>query len=191
MTDRKATTATDRARRRRPSFGLVGQASAVIALVSAGASLYFLFRPDSKPHPRAERIAASVTRLDVEPGTTFREYLVRKNVSAGGADASLLGRVGVMLTIQWATTGLAGASLPLRWELIDETAGGEVDQEQVRTLHPDRNEDTAGILLWAALPRNSHRFHVVVTVYRPGQRAPVVFLDRKPSSSFTAPAALG
>lgn len=189
MTDRASSTAAEPPRRRRLSFGLVGQVSAVIAVISAGASLYFLFRPDSKPRLRADTIAASVTRLDVEPGTTFREYLVRKNVSAGAAEAALLDRVGVMLTIQWATTGLADASLPLRWELIDETAGGEVDQEQVRTLHPDRNEDTAGILLWAALPRNGHRFHVVVTVYRPGQRTPTVFLDRKPSLSFTAPAA--
>lgn len=174
--------------RRRLTFGLVTQAGAVLTLVSTGLGIYFAIRDDGGSKPAPGAMAAEVTALDVEPGS-FGDYLVQKNVAAGAVTPALLRRTGAILTVKWTAKGLAHRDLPLRWELVDAASGAHAGDEQARTLRPDRDSDGGGLLLWAPVPQDGHRYRAIVTIYRPGQRTAISFLDRRSSPAFTAAAA--
>jgi peptidoglycan hydrolase-like protein with peptidoglycan-binding domain len=58
----------------------IGAAAAIVALSSGVSALIFGLWPGLKPEPPPERLAASITKLAVEPGVRLRDYLTRMGV---------------------------------------------------------------------------------------------------------------
>jgi Putative peptidoglycan binding domain len=59
---------------------VVGAAAAIVALSSGVSALIFGLWPGLKPEPPPERLAATMTKLAVEPGVRLRDYLTRMDV---------------------------------------------------------------------------------------------------------------
>ena len=69
--------ATGEPKRKRSVLALVGQAGAIVSLVSGLVGLVFVFRPGCQPQPPPDRASAAISDVSVEPGVRFGQYLQR------------------------------------------------------------------------------------------------------------------
>jgi hypothetical protein len=106
------------ARPRRLSFGIVGQISTVVGLITAIVSLYLLLRPKPSPKP-----VVDIEVQHVDGRATLRKYLNESDLPAGDLAPAVLGRVGVLGTFAYDATGLDGKEVTVVVKLLGGTSG--------------------------------------------------------------------
>lgn len=156
----------------RSVFALVGQAAAVVALVGSVLSLVFLVRPGCKPEPSTPP-SAEISDVRVERPVTYRAYLSRLNLPEGGLSEEFLTRRGVLAEFRYVAEGLKGKTLPLRWELIDESTGDQVAEDAAVSIEPTTDPEKRNWFVWAELPRTTRSYHLVISLYRENELAPL------------------
>jgi hypothetical protein len=133
-------------------WGLVAKWSLLVGAIAATLGLAFLLWDRFGPGPEPETRRADLAELAVEAGLTFGQYLERIDEDPGGLDDETLAQRGAFLEFDVETTGLAGAGLRLKWELLHAATGEELGQEQRDTITPGRNEDTIAWHAFLPLP---------------------------------------
>ena len=114
----------DRSERRRPSFGIVGQTAVVVGLIGGVVGLVFTFFPGLRPSSGGgAKPTADVALANVNPKATLREYLNAEGISAGTLSPAVLGRLGVLATIHYTSSGLGDKELPLVVSLTSSESG--------------------------------------------------------------------
>jgi hypothetical protein len=133
------------AKKRRLSFGIVGQISTVVGLVTAIVSLYLLLKPKPGPKP-----TVAVTMQHIDGRATFRKYLNESDLPRGDVAPAVLERIGVLATFTYDATGLAGKRVPVLVKLLGSTTGETACKH---TLEITMGRDVAPIIrVWAPFP---------------------------------------
>jgi len=133
------------AKKRRLSFGIVGQISTVVGLITAIVSLYLLLKPKPSPNPTVE-----VKMQHLDGRATFRKYLNETDLPRGDVAPAVLDRVGVLATFAYDATGLDGKTVPVLVKLLGGTSGETACKH---TLQITMGRDVAPIIrVWAPFP---------------------------------------
>jgi hypothetical protein len=133
------------AKKRRLSFGIVGQISTVVGLITAIVSLYLLLKPNPGPKPTVE-----VKMQHLDGRATFRKYLNEGDLPKGDVAPTVLDRVGVLATFTYDATGLDGKRVPVRVKLLGGTSGETVC---AHTSEITMSRDVAPVIrVWAPFP---------------------------------------
>jgi hypothetical protein len=166
------------ARRIGPLSVLSATATAV-GLVTAVLGLVFLLLPQLKPAPPAPPPAHTAARLRTvafEEGVTFGEYLARTDQHAGGLNAVVLRRRGVLVTFRFDIFGYKGQRLPLRWHQLDARSGRSIGEQDAVTITATADRHEGDWSAWIATPRAAGPYAVVVNLMSPDGRVPLATL---------------
>ena len=161
--------ATGEPKRKRSVLALVGQAGAIVSLVSGLVGLVFVFRPGCQPQPPPDRASAAISDVSVEPGVRFGQYLQRLDYPAGTLSRSYLRRKGVLVQFHFKIDGFKGKALPLETQVIDDDTHDLVPGGSTRgiSITPGTNADEGDWFAWSPVPAKPHRYHLVVTIKQP------------------------
>jgi len=133
------------AKKRRLSFGIVGQISTVVGLITAVVSLYLLLKPKPGPKPTVE-----IKMQHLDGRATFRKYLNESDLPKGDVAPAVLDRIGVLATFTYDATGLDGKRVPVLVKLLGSTSGETACKH---TLEIAMGHDVAPVIrVWAAFP---------------------------------------
>jgi hypothetical protein len=133
------------AKKRRLSFGIVGQISTVVGLITAIVSLYLLLKPNPGPKPTVE-----VKMQHLDGRATLRKYLNESDLPKGDIAPAVLGRIGVLATFTYDATGLNGKRVPVLVKLLGSTSGETACKH---TLEISMGRDVAPVIrVWAPFP---------------------------------------
>jgi hypothetical protein len=157
-------------RARRLGFAAIGQAATVVGLLGGVIGLVFLARPGCQPQAPANVSSAEIGDADIEPGVTFRHYLVRASSPAGTLSREQLRKRGVLVVLHYSIQGYRGKGLSLRWNLFE--ADGEPVADGRLVVKPKTDADAFDGYVWVT-PRDPQRsYYVVATLLQPdGQLA--------------------
>jgi hypothetical protein len=165
----------ERSGRRRLSFGIVGQTAVVVGLIGGVVGLVFTFFPGLRPSSGGgAKPAADVAIASVNPKATLREYLNAERISAGGLSPAVLGRLGVLATIHYTSSGLGDKELPLVVSLTSSESGKVVCEHTYR-IDAGSGEPLT-VRSWSPFPATpgaepgSYDLHV--TLFRPDGQPP-------------------
>jgi hypothetical protein len=148
---------------KRPSAGaLLALAGTIIGLVSGIVGLVFLFKPDLKPSVETAKQAATLSRLRMQPNTSFRQYLDRVDLPATPYTKPQLARRGALLQFRVGITGFEGERLTLKWELFEAATGDQINESKATTITPTTETNEATWPFWVPLPKRTGRFYAVV-----------------------------
>ena len=137
-------------------------AATAIGLVSAVVGLAFALRPDLQPERSPSRQSASLSRLTVERGASFGEYLARIDLPRSAYSPQQLARRGALLNFRVAITGFKGKHLKLKWELFDDASGAQVGESKAIVITPTNRTNVANWQFWIPLPKRRGPFFAVV-----------------------------
>lgn len=166
--------------RRRPwlSFGIVGQAAAVVGLIGGVVGLVFTFVPSLRPGSQ-EKPTADLELADVNGRATLREYLNAEGMAAGTLSPQVLKRLGVLATIHYTSSGLGGKRLPLVVSLTSRESGEVVCQHTYRVNAGGGTPLT--FRSWTPFPAMtqaaSHSYNLHVTLFPPDGKPPSLDAD--------------
>jgi hypothetical protein len=133
------------AKKRRLSFGIVGQISTVVGLITAIVSLYLLLKPKPGPKPTVE-----VKMQHLDGHATLRKYLNESEQPKGDVAPAVLDRIGVLATFTYDATGLDGKRVPVLVKLLGSTTGETACKHE---LEITMGRDVAPIIrVWAPFP---------------------------------------
>jgi hypothetical protein len=133
------------AKKRRFSFGIVGQVSTVVGLITAIVSLYLLVKPKPGPKP-----TVAITMQHLDGHATLRKYLNESDQPRGDLAPALLDRVGVLGTFSYDATGLGGKTVPVLVKLLGSTSGETACKH---TFEITMGRDVAPVIrVWAPFP---------------------------------------
>jgi hypothetical protein len=138
---------------------------AVVVVVTGVVGLIFLFLPELKPEPLPPQRRVELSREEFDPDATFAEFIERRRVEGmkpSDFTKARLSQRGALLTYRVRIVGYKNDRLPLDWQLIDETTGEEVYEEQASILRPTVEDDTATRHIWARLPRQEGPYYISV-----------------------------
>jgi hypothetical protein len=137
-------------KKRRLSFGIVGQISTVVGLITAIVSLYLLLKPKPGPKPTVK-----VAMQHLDGRATLRKYLNESDQDPGDLAPTILDRIGVLATFTYDATGLDGKRVPVLVKLLGGTTGETACKHQ---LEITMGRDVAPIIrVWAAFPTQPRR----------------------------------
>ena len=119
-------------RRRRLSFGVVGQTAVVVGLIGGVVGLVFTFFPGLRPGSKATPATADLQLASVNPKAPLREYLNSEGIPAGTLSPAALERLGVLATIHYTSSGLGDKELPLVVSLTSSKTGEAVCKHTYR-----------------------------------------------------------
>lgn len=183
----KAAGAEPSARRRRLSFGLVGQAAAVVGLIGGVVGLLFTFVPSLRPGS-GEKPGGKVELVDVNDRATLREYMVADGIPVGSLSQAALRSTGVLMTIRYSSTGLGGKQLPLDVVLTSRETGEVVCEHRYHVKAGGGSPLTFRALtpfpVRARAANDSYNLHV--TLFPPSGKSPS--LDAADHNGIPAPA---
>jgi hypothetical protein len=161
------------ARKRRSPFVYVGQAAAVVTLVTGVLSLVFIARPGCRPQPPSDTGTGQISDVRVVRPVTFKTYYQDLGLNPGTLSPQTLKTIGVMVVFHYEVKGFAGKKLPLRWDLHDAQTNDLVDRDRSISLTPSTNDDGGTWYMWVRMPRTGRRYYVVGTLYQPSGLVPV------------------
>lgn len=178
-------------RRRRLSFGIVGQAAVVVGLIGSVVGLVLTFFPGLRPGSDAKP-TADLELADVNGRATLREYLSAEGIPPGALSPAALRRLGVLATVRYTSSGLGGKELPLVVSLTSRETGDVVCQ------HTYRVDGGSGTPLtfrsWSPFPAApqtaSDTYNLHVTLFPPDGKPPSLDADDEneiPGASVTGP----
>jgi hypothetical protein len=154
-------------RRLRPPT--LGEAVALVTLVSGIAGLVFLFAPGCEPQPPPNVAKATISNVRVTTGVPFRRYVQRQQgqIPPGLSD-QFLDRRGALVEFDWEIVGMRGKHLPFGWELSD-LATNELVRSELTSyeLTPSTNDDSGTWPIWIAAPPPGRTYYATVTIYKP------------------------
>jgi hypothetical protein len=174
----KAKEVTGRRRRRRRTtkrspFVLVGQAGAVVGLITGLLSLVFIARPGCAPKAPPDTGTGQISDVRVVSPVTFKRFLQHMNVGTGTMSREQLRRVGVLVQFHYELKGFAAQKLPLRWELNDARSNDRVAEDSAITIRPSTNDEGRTWFMWVPTPKTRRTYYIVGTIYQPGGAVPV------------------
>ena len=153
-------------RRRKISFALVGQASAVVGLVAACLGILFTLVPGLKPgsgdhgSPREPEL----TVQGVARRVPLQEYLTAERLPRGSTSAAALRHLGAMATVRYTVGGYNGRQLQLDAALADADTGATACVH--RYTLPPASGTTQTMRVWLGFPggaaaaRATYNLHV-------------------------------
>jgi hypothetical protein len=153
--------------KKRSPFVLIGQASAVIGLITGLLSLVFIARPGCAPKPPPDTGSGQISDVRVTSPVTFRRFHQLQSLPTGSLTAAELSRVGVLVQFHYDVKGFAGKHLPLRWELNDASTNDQVAQDDSYTLTPSTNDEGGTWYMWVPAPKTQRTYYVVGTIFQP------------------------
>jgi hypothetical protein len=159
------------------SFGrIVAGLTALVALVSGGVGLYFIFEP---PPPKVEQATFdSQQLLQYGPSVPLNEYfkLVGETPQAAGFSAAQLklnGALGgVYITVPVTLMGLRGSDTTVLWSLYRASDRSPVlnwVNNSVGSIRPPRDTFTRLVELWVPMPERRGRYFVVIEIMHDGE----------------------
>jgi hypothetical protein len=159
------------------SFGkIVAGLTALVALVSGGVGLYFIFEP---PPPKVEQATFdSQQLLQYGPSVPLNEYfkLVGETPQAAGFSATklkLYGALGgVYITVPVTLMGLQGSDTTVLWSLYRASDRSPVlnwVNNSVGSIRPPRDTFTRLVELWVPMPERRERYFVVIEILHDGE----------------------
>ncbi|MDT5207845.1 MAG: hypothetical protein QOF67_260 [Mycobacterium sp.] len=142
--------------------------SAVVAFGATLLGIVFVLWPWLKPEGPPETRGAILNEFTLEPKVTFGQYLDRIELSRAPYKPYQLVRRGVLVEFNVVITGYDGKRLPIRWQLIDEDSGEQLDESRDLLIVPGALTDQNSWPVWVPRPtgREPHLF-VKVTLYDP------------------------
>ena len=165
-------------RRKRLSFGIVGQAAVVVGLIGGVVGLLFTFFPGLRPGSDAKP-TAQLELADVNPRATLREYLNSEGIPAGTLSPAALKRLGVLATIHYSSSGLGGKELPLVVSLTNPDSGDVACQHTYRVKAGGGGPLT--FRSWSPFPTTprlaSASYNLHVTLFPPDGKPPSLDAD--------------
>jgi hypothetical protein len=166
------------------SLGLLGT---IVGLVSGIVGLVFLLEPDLQPSGEPDEQAATLSRLEVKPNASFREYLARADLPPTGYTPAHLARRGALLQFRVRISGFEGTRLILKWELYDVTTGEQVNESKATSLKPSTGTNEANWRFWVPLPRKPGPYYAVVELQQRRKTflLPLDTLETKPFPGLT------
>jgi hypothetical protein len=176
------------ARRRWLSFGLVGQAAAVVGLIGGVAGLLFTFVPSLRPGS-GEKPSAQLELASVNDRATLREYLFAEAIPLGSLSKAVLRRLGVLTTIRYTSSGLGGKELPLVVSLTSRETGDVVCEHR----YPVKAKGGPPLTfrVWTPFPAHpraqNDSYNLHVTLFPPSGKPPS--LDAADHDGIPAPRA--
>jgi len=178
-----------RLHRRWLSFGLVGQISSVLLLVSTVVGLLRVFDPGLFPGGGSKVTPSGKIELaDVNPRATLLEYQLAEQNPVGSLSKAVLRRVGVLTTIRYSSTGLRGKQLELAVTLTSRDSGDVVCGHMYPIAAGDGSPLT--FRTWSpfpAQPRANDSYDLHVTLFPPSGHSPS--LDAADHDGIPAPPA--
>lgn len=161
--------------RRWLTFKLVGQASAVVGLIAGALGLLFLLVPGLKPGS-GEQATAKIEIASVNDRATLREYLGAEGIATGSLAPWALRRLGVLTTLHYSSTGLAGKELPLVVSLTSRETGITACRHTYRFKAGTGAPPT--IRTWTAFPARvrtrPETFNLHATLFPPDGKPPAL-----------------
>jgi hypothetical protein len=173
-------------RRRRLSFGIVGQAAAVVGLIGGVVGLLFTFVPSLRPGS-GDKPGGTISLVDVNDSATLREYMTADGIPSASLSKAALQSVGVLTTIRYSSTGLGGKQLLLDVVLTSRTTGAVACEHGYHVKAGDGSSLT--FRAWTPFPagrrsaNDSYNLHV--TLFPPSGRSPS--LDAADHNGIPAP----
>ena len=156
--------------------GIVAQAAVVVGLIGGIVGLVFTFFPDLRPG-LDEEPSAQLELADVNNRATLREYLNSEGIPPGSLSPAALGRLGVLSTISYSSSGFGGKELPLVVSLTSRETG------RVACKHTYRIKAGGGGQLtfrsWSPFPPRpaSDSYNLHVTLFPPDGQPPSLDAD--------------
>ena len=177
--------------RRWLSFGIVGQAAAVVGLIGGVVGLVFTFAPGLRPGS-GETPTANLELADVNSRATLREYLSAEGIPAGTLSPPALARLGVLATIHYTSSGLGGKELPLVVSLTSRAGGDVVCRHTYQVKAGGGGQLT--FRSWSPFPATpqtaSDSYNLHVTLFPPDGKPPSLDADDEndiPGAPVTGP----
>jgi hypothetical protein len=161
-------------RRSRSPLVYVGQATAVVTLITGILSLVFIARPGCKPTLPPDKGIGEIQKPPaVLSPVTFKSYLRKLELPTGTLSAEQLGRVGVMVEFHYKVYGFGGKKLPLHWELDDAQTNDVVAGDRALIISPSTNEEGREFFIWVPVPKTRRTYYVVGRLFQPGGTVPI------------------
>jgi hypothetical protein len=176
--------------RRWLSFGLVGQITSVLVLVSTTVGLLRVFDPGLFPGGGSggQQPGGKVVLADVNPRATLLEYQRAERNPIGSLSKAALQRVGVLTTIRYSSSGFRAKELQLAVTLTSRTTGDVVCGHTYPIEAGDGSQITFRV--WSpfpAHPRPNDSYDLHVTLFPPSGHSPS--LDAADRDGIPAPPA--
>lgn len=154
---------------KRSPLALVGQAGAVVGLISGVLGLLFIARPGCAPKPPPDTASGQISDVRVVSPIRFRRYLELQGLRKGSLSKEKLAEVGVVIQFHYELRGYGGKHLPLRWELDDAKTNDRVlPQSEALELEPRTNDEGGTWYVWVPAPRTRRTYYVAGAIYQPG-----------------------
>jgi hypothetical protein len=160
-------------RKKRSPFVYVGQAAAVVSLVTGVLSLVFIARPGCRPQPPSDTGTGQISNVRIVRPVTFKTYYQDLGVNVGTLSRQTLKTIGVMVVFHYDVKGFAGKKLPLRWDLHDAQTNNLVDHDRSISITPSTNNEGGTWYMWVPMPRTGRGYYIVGTLYQPSGLVPV------------------
>jgi len=135
---------------------------AAVSFAATLVGLIFVLWPALKPDGLPVAKGASVTDVTLDRAS-FGQYLARVAVSRSGYPQAQLKRPGVLVGVELKVKGYRDKRLPIRWQIVDERTGDQIQQSRDLFYTPSASEDQNTWSIWVPLPRGrGRRFFVEV-----------------------------
>jgi hypothetical protein len=160
-------------RKRRSPFVYVGQAAAVVSLITGVLSLVFIARPGCQPKPPPDTGTGQIGDVRIARPVTFKTYSEDLGLPTGTLSPQTLKRIGVMVVFHFEVKGFAGKRLPLRWDLHESQTNNVVDHDRSISITPSTNDDGGTWYMWVPVPHTARHYYIVGALYQPNGIVPV------------------
>ena len=161
-TRRAAATAAARAGDDRGLGRLLKLVGALVGVVTSVTGLVFVFWPDLKPSGSAKEQSAQLSKLRIEPYTTFGHYLARIDQPTTSFTRTRLAERGVLVEFRVAITGFKGRDLRLKWELFEDATGAQLAESKAISIRPTNEKNEARWPFWIPVPHRAGPYYAVV-----------------------------
>lgn len=159
--------------KKRNPLAYVGQAAAVVGLISGIAGLVFLFAPDLQRKASLDVGSFKIVASTVKQPVSFERYLQRVRLPPFGTK-EFRQRRGILIEFDYVAEGFRGKSLPIQWDLVDAKTNDRVFAEASDiggngrvSIKPSTNDEAAKWFVWLPAPAPGRTYYVTVTIYQP------------------------
>jgi hypothetical protein len=141
----------------------------IVTVVSGIVGLLFLFMPDLRPEEPPSNQQAKFSELRLDPNISRAQYLERMDYPSRGFPRKELAVRGAFLEYRVEVVGYKGELLILKWELIDESSGDQLQEDRSDGWVPPGNQGAASSGIFVPLPRKAGMFFVRLELLRKGE----------------------
>ena len=148
------------------------EVAATVSTLGTLIGLVFIFFPDLQPRSGGcpGPVAATLSRISVEVGTTWRHYVAEVNLDVASYPDDVLETRGAILHYTASLKGYRGKPVSLRWSLYDAATGAPlrgpfVTNQIALELTPRSCDENAGQPIWIHTEKQRGRIHARIFVY--------------------------